>query len=73
MSNDASGAFKTDKLQPDVATAFSYIYGKYLCLLTAMTFGSNTSPPKFEPIVGARTALATAFFLDNSLLTKHVS
>ena len=64
MSDDASGAFKTTKLHPDVATAFAYAYDSHLCIPSASIFGSNTSPPNFEPIARARTALATALVAD---------
>ena len=64
FSDDASGEFKTTKLHPDVATAFAYAYRTHLCVPTAAIFGSNTSPPNFEPIAGARTRLATALFAD---------
>ena len=66
MTDDASGAFKTTKLQPDVAAAFAYSYGPHLCVPSASIFGSNTSPPNFEPIARARTELATALVDDSS-------
>ena len=73
MNKDASGAFKTEKFQPDVAAAFSYVYGKYLCIPISMKFGSNTSQSNFELIEHARTVLATVLFSDPSLPTKYFS
>ena len=64
MSDEASGAFKTTKLHPNITTAFTYAYGPHLCIPSESIFGSNTSPPNFEPIVRASTALATELVAD---------
>eukprot|EP00957_Ditylum_brightwellii_P027599 2086660-Ditylum_brightwellii.AAC.1 len=56
--NDATGAFRQCKLNPDIAQVFSFIIEHLLFVPCGNTFGINTSPANWEPIRRAREALA---------------
>ena len=69
--DDGSGAFRNAKYHPDLALAFAFRIGHYLCIPTGVCFGGNTSPNPWEVIAWVRSLLASSFFFRSDLVSKH--
>jgi len=71
--DDVSGAFRLIKYNPEIATAFSAILDKYLCVPVGQVFGGNTSAQNWEGIARAREHLAEHLSSPDSahLIDKH--
>jgi len=71
-SDDVSGAFRWPRLNPFIASAFSFLFFGTLYVPVGQVFGGNTSAQNFEPIAKARTILAQHLFQHgNGLVEKH--
>jgi hypothetical protein len=70
FDDDASGAFRHAKHNPDIAPAISFVIGEHLFVPTGQTFGSNTSPANWEPIARARAILARSLHDKSEMLVK---
>ncbi len=49
-ANGVKFCFKQMRLNPDIVTAFSIIVADYLYLQSALLFGTDFSPQKWEPV-----------------------
>ena len=68
MDIDVKGAFRHKKYHPDIVSAFSFQILNIMYVPIGGTFGSISSPSKFEPLARAQVWLAKKLSRDNTLV-----
>ena len=70
-ANDVAGAFRQLKTHPDCMPAFACIVADFLFMQCGLAFGTDFAPSNWEVIRRLAEILATDYFADTSLRTKH--
>lgn len=70
-ANDVAGAFRQLKSHPDCMPAFACIVADFLFMQCGLAFGTDFAPSNWEVVRRIAEILATRYFEDPSLRTKH--